>query len=337
MYSEDPETAAAAQARLANHPDEPWCNNWVESDSMRDAIRTEVEAGIDLILIETSVMARFLSELPAEVPKILDLHDVYSRMRLRSAESASGECKKQEMLEFERTLAFERDAVAQCSAVAVCSEIEAERARDLLGAIDVHVIPNGVDTAFFQPVRTTPLSDRVLFTGTMSYAPNIEGVTWFVKQVWPLVRRRNAGARLDIVGAEPPESVRNLACRDVVVHGMVPDMRPFYRDAAIVVVPLLQGGGTRLKILEAGACAKAIISTSIGADGLDFDDGRDIILADSADTFAAEIHRLSSAPATRRSLGAHARKAAEGYDWRSISQRLTSLVDSTAGALVTRL
>jgi len=129
------------------------------------------------------------------------------------------------------------------------------------------------------------------------------------------------------VGASPGKEVKRLACEHVVVHGTVPDMRPYYRDAAIVVVPLLHGGGTRLKILEAGACGKAIVSTSVGAEGLDFCPGRDLVLADSAEDFAEAVIRLRGDEGQRAHLGRSARQASLKYDWTGLGTRLSRILE----------
>src|SRR5262249_34722231 len=122
---------------------------------------------------------------------------------------------------------------------------------------------------------------QLLFTGSMNYWPNQEAVQYFTKDVLPLIRQAIPATTFHVVGTSPSDEVRRLACEHVVVHGAVPDMRPYFRDAELVVVPLLSGGGTRLKILEAAASGKAIVSTSLGAEGLEFCPGRDLIIGDS--------------------------------------------------------
>jgi glycosyltransferase involved in cell wall biosynthesis len=200
-------------------------------------------------------------------------------------------------------------------------------ARRLLGIDHIRVVPNGVDTDMFVPAEDVPTEGYLLFTGKMNYAPNGEAACYFAREVLPLVRLQMPTARLHIVGAEPGEEVKALACDDVVVHGFVPDVRPYYREAAVVVVPLLRGGGTRLKILEAAACAKAVVSTTLGAEGLELRTGANIVLADSAETFAAEVVGLLGDPARCRCLGRAARAAALRYEWDDIGGHLCGIVE----------
>jgi glycosyltransferase involved in cell wall biosynthesis len=235
----------------------------------------------------------------------------------------------------ERTRRFERQAALQCALCLATSEHEAEAARRLLDIDHVRVVPNGVDTALFAPAEDAPTEGYILFTGSMDYAPNVEAACYFAREVLPLVRRQAPAASLHIVGTRPKAEVLALACDDVVVHGFVPDMRPYYREAALVVAPLLRGGGTRVKILEAAACAKAVVSTTLGAEGLDLRPGADIVLADTAETFAAAVTRLLVDPMRCRRLGRSARAAALPYDWDGIGgqflQMVEELAESTAG------
>src|SRR5207302_3407106 len=141
----------------------------------------------------------------------------------------------------------------------------------------------------------------------------------FTTDILPLIQREVLLATFHIAGANPAPEVRALASDSVFIHGSVPDMRPYFYQASIVVVPLLHGGGTRLKILDAAACGKPIVSTPMGAEGLDFMDGRDLVLADSASGFAQAVVGLLSDPRRRSELSHAARRKAEGYDWLKIA------------------
>jgi len=148
----------------------------------------------------------------------------------------------------------------------------------------------------------------LLYTGLMSYDPNVGAVRHFVAEVLPLIRQE-INAAFHIVGAGPTEEVQALASESVIVHGSVPDMRPYFDAAMAVVVPLLEGGGTRLKILEAAASGKAIVSTSLGAEGLNLRHDEDLLIADSAPEFAAAVIRLCKDAGLRWRLGQQARSA----------------------------
>ncbi len=161
----------------------------------------------------------------------------------------------------------------------------------------------------------------------MNYPPNVEAVEYFVRDILPLVRNRVPGVLFNIVGNRPGPLVWALNSEKVVVHGGVPDLRPYYHGASVVVVPLLQGGGTRNKILEAGACGNAIVSTSLGAEGLSFEAGRDLLIADTPVEFAEAISRVCADNELRGRLGHGAREAAATYDWKPVGARWLAIVN----------
>jgi glycosyltransferase involved in cell wall biosynthesis len=197
-----------------------------------------------------------------------------------------------------------------------------------LGAKNVEVVPNGVDTSFFTPGDYAATQPYLLYTGLMSYEPNVGAVRHFVAEVLPLIRQEIPNAAFHIVGARPTEEVQALASESVIVHGSVPDMRPYFDAAMAVVVPLLEGGGTRLKILEAAASGKAIVSTSLGAEGLSLRHDEDLLIADSALEFAAAVIRLCKDAGLRWRLGQQARSASLEYDWKRIGARFRRVVES---------
>jgi glycosyltransferase involved in cell wall biosynthesis len=149
-------------------------------------------------------------------------------------------------------------------------------------------------------------------------ARNADAACHFANDVLPLIARRLGQARFHIVGAAPPPEVTALASDAVVVHGQVPDVRPHLLRADVVVVPIRGGGGTRLKVLEAAACGKAIVSTALGIEGLPFRDGHDVVVADSADAFAAAVINLVNDPGRADALGRAARSVASSYDWSAV-------------------
>jgi glycosyltransferase involved in cell wall biosynthesis len=161
----------------------------------------------------------------------------------------------------------------------------------------------------------------------MNYGPTIEAVRYFVEDILPLIRERLPEVQFHIVGAKPTEQVTRLASPGVMVHGQVPDMRPYYRKASVVVVPLLRGGGTRLKILEAAASGKPVVSTSLGAEGLDLTPGQDLLVADSASEFADSVIRLVENRERRQQLGRSARQASRAHDWQSIETQFCCIVE----------
>ena len=323
MRGDDPEAAAAAATALSAGDGEPWFASVLESPAMEASI-ADCAVDADVALVEHADMARFLPVLPSAIPTILDFQNVYSRMATR-AQSGADEG------ESVRTYCFERAAARACSLALACSDVDAAWIRGFGRDVQVAVIRNGVDTGYFTAQEESPYDEpSLLFTGKMDYAPNVEGAAYLVERILPLVRAKFPDASLDIVGADPTADVLALAGDHVRVVGHVPDMRPFHRDAAVVVVPLLNGGGTRLKILEAAACGKAIVTTSVGVEGLGLRAGIELLVADTPEEFAAAVVSLLNDPRRRGELGARARTAALPYDWRGIGAELCAVVDRVA-------
>ena len=333
----DPESAVEAYRRLQFEHEEPWFVSFYESQAMHDAIAAIDRC--DVVLFEGTDMARFASALRgAGVPlaeatrtaavnpaMVLDLMDVHSLIATR------GDSDGDRPSDVERTVAFERRAAHACDACLAVSDEEAEAARRLLGVETVEVVENGVDTSYFTPsAGTEPEPGNILLTGTMSYGPNIEGAIWFADEILPTIKAHRPDAVFHIVGANPRPEILALASEDVVVHGTVPDVRPHLQLAEVVVVPLLSGGGTRLKILEAAAAGRPIVSTSLGAEGLDFTPERDLIEEDGAEDLARAVLELMDSPAKASELGVSARAASLRYDWSVSTERLLRVVERLA-------
>jgi glycosyltransferase involved in cell wall biosynthesis len=326
MREGDEVSSDLARQKLEDEAGEPWFVSWVASEAMCKTLERLLQGGFDLALIEHASMASFLPLMPPDMPKILDLHNVHTRMSWRAVECSSDAERKRALREAARTERFEKTAVAKCALCLTVSEEEAEAVRNRLDGRRVEVIPNGVDPSFIIPSNGSCTPGYLLFTGMMDYGPNIDAVQYFARKVLPSIRREIPEVKFHIVGAHPVQEVGALASELILVHGFVPDVRPYYHEAAAVVVPLLNGGGTRLKILEAAASGKAVVSTPLGAEGLRFQPGKDILLADSAEEFAATVVRVCRDASLRERLGQHARGVAESYNWDAIGARLCDMV-----------
>jgi glycosyltransferase involved in cell wall biosynthesis len=228
-----------------------------------------------------------------------------------------------------------RDADGVC----LCSSTDEQR---LLGEIPLArtvVIPNAADVTYYQPRPTDPVPDgrSVVFFGLLSYQPNVDGVIHFVRDIWPQIARTHPHARCKIIGGSPPPALTELAGPRIEFTGFVPDLRPHLAEAAAVVVPLRLGGGTRLKIVEAMAMGKAIVSTSLGAEGIEAVSGRDLLIEDQPEAFARAVNRLLDDPGLARCIGQSARHLAERrYAWSAAAQTLEGfyrdILDRGAGA-----
>jgi glycosyltransferase involved in cell wall biosynthesis len=203
--------------------------------------------------------------------------------------------------------------------IAVSEKDRASLQADVPGA-DVRAVPTGVDPAYFKPNGRPKLPTEIVFVGAMDWYPNEDGVAHFVEQILPQVRREVPEAHVTVVGRNPSDRIKSLE-PTIQVTGTVDDVRPFLDQAAVVVVPLRVGGGTRLKIFEALSMAKPVVSTTIGAEGLPLAPGEHVLLADEPDAFAQAVVELLRDPQRRQALGAAGRRLVEAeYGWASVAR-----------------
>jgi glycosyltransferase involved in cell wall biosynthesis len=209
--------------------------------------------------------------------------------------------------------------------VSLCSTDDEDRLRAQAPGLRTAVIPNAADVEYFQPRSTYPRPDgrTVVYFGLLSTVPNIDGVTHFIQDIWPRIAKAHPDARCKIIGGRPPPSLQALAGDRVQLTGFVEDLRPHLAEAAALVVPLRLGGGTRLKIVEGLSMGQAIVSTSLGAEGIEAVHERDILIADDPAAFAGAVNRLLSDGELAARIGASARQlAVEKYSWRGAAEKL---------------
>lgn len=227
------------------------------------------------------------------------------------------------------TARAERRNLRRIQGIAPCSDEDAAIFRREAPHADIEVVPNGVDTDAITP---QPLGAAVVMTGTFSYMPNVEGARWLAREVWPLVRRAAPAAELRFVGLRSDDALRDLAALPgITVVGAVPDMRPELARARVAVAPITIGGGTRIKILEAFAAARPVVSTTVGAEGIAVTDGDTGYLRDDPAGFAEAIVRLLADRPLAEAMGERARALVVAcYDWRASAERLEALVQRVA-------
>jgi glycosyltransferase involved in cell wall biosynthesis len=209
--------------------------------------------------------------------------------------------------------------------VYLCSVADQRRLLDEVPGAGTLVIPNAADVQYYQPRATDPPSDSrtVVFFGHLSYFPNIDGLTYFVQEIWPRIAEMQPKARLKIIGAQAPRSIQALVRPGVELTGFVSDLRPHLAEAAVVVVPLRLGGGTRLKIVEAMAMGKAIVSSTLGAEGIEAVPGRDLLVEDQPAAFADAVSGLLAEPSLAARIGQSARRlAVQRYAWSGAARAL---------------
>jgi glycosyltransferase involved in cell wall biosynthesis len=271
--------------------------------------------------------------LPRGVPIVGDTHnaefDVFRRMAAMSDSLLHRQYATRQWRAMRREEQRCGDAVDMVLATS-------NRDRDVfeteLGLNNVVVIPNGIDLAEFVAPSPPPDPATIVFSGLMSYYPNEQAMRWFLDAIFPVVRRKLPHARLVIAGAAPPRWLIDRADDRIEVTGRVPDIRPYLARAMVVIAPLLIGGGTRVKILEAAAMGKPVVSTTVGAEGLDLRDGDSILLADDPPSFADHVISLLEDPARAARIGGNGRRhVAEHFDWDRIGERVSRLLHARLG------
>jgi glycosyltransferase involved in cell wall biosynthesis len=195
------------------------------------------------------------------------------------------------------------------------------------------VIPTGVDVDYFQPMLVEELANSLVFTGSMDWLPNEDAILYFVDAILPLIKQQLPAVSLEVVGRSPSRKLQALAEteKSVRLTGWVEDIRPFVARGAACIVPLRIGGGTRLKIFEAMAMKKAVISTSVGAEGLPVSSGENILLADTPNDFADSVVSLLRDPSRRQRLGTAARTLVqENYSWPRVAETFARTLHEAA-------
>jgi glycosyltransferase involved in cell wall biosynthesis len=262
-------------------------------------------------------------------PTVLFQHNVESALWRRQADWEPNLLKRLAFkLEAFKMARYERATLARFRHVIAVSEVDRDTMKTLAPQSQFSVVLTGVDLQQYRSFRAHwPKGHLVMFTGSMDWEANIDAVDFFCRDVWPHIRARVPDAHFRIVGRDPHPRVQNLASDSVEVTGTVPSVMEHLSEASVVVVPLRIGGGTRLKIYQAMAMGKAVVSTTIGAEGLDVSDGRDVWLADEATSFADAVVALLLDEDLRRLYGKLAAELADQYDWSVIAERFAKVLD----------
>jgi len=284
----------------------------------------------DIIQVESIHLMSYLTIIREARKKSLvvcDWHNIESELMRRYSEREPSRLRRAYARRTARLMSeFEKRALREFDAHVVVSHRDGERLQDLNPDARIFVIENGVDTAFYSDLRTGDESRarRIVFVGSMDYHANIDGVVDFAHQIWPRLRDRQPELVFTIVGKDPAPEVRELAqIAGIEVTGSVDDVRPFYREAFAAVVPLKVGGGSRLKILEAMAAGVPVVSTTLGAEGLDVQHDENILIADTKDQLVEAIISLVENEALRNDLSVAGRAlVSRRYDWSSLGAAL---------------
>jgi len=309
---------ALARSWLSSLPVDLW--KW-QVRAIRDRVRTLVaDEGVDLCVADFLVA---VPNIPGSIrlPLVLFEHNVEYMIWRRLAALESGWRRALLEIEWRKYRRFERAACAKADLTVAVSEDDRRTLLALAPGIDCVAIPTGVDARYFTPGGRPEVRHRLVFTGSMDWHPNEDAILYFSDAILPLIRAQVPDVTVTVVGRHPSAHLRAVAERTgIVVTGTVDDVRPHIDEAAVYVVPLRAGGGTRLKIFEALAMGKAVVSTTVGAEGLGLTPDRDVSIADEPDAFARAVTVLLQDPSKRQALGQAGRLLVNTrYSWDQVA------------------
>ena len=282
------------------------------------------------------LVADFLASVPAFTDlsrAVLFQHNVEGDIWRRRAEQATSLPQRLYLeSQYRRMASYEQQACRTARKVIAVSELDARSMQKLYGVSGVGWTDTGVDVDYFTPAgKPSPVGapGELVFVGSMDWMPNVDGMLWFTRHVWPLITAARPGTTLAVVGRQPPPEIQALAADPAIhVSGTVPDVRPWLWQSRLSIVPLRIGGGTRLKIYEAMAARVPVVSTAIGAEGLAGEAGRDILIADNPEAFAAACLRLLHDQAVRDSVAQSAWSIVDGrFRWLQVARDFARLLE----------
>lgn len=312
------------------------------NNSMRQTLEDLLaETEFDIVQVESIHLMGYLPVIRAAQSRpliVCDWHNIESELMSRYSEREGNLLRRSYARRTARLMRnFEQRALDEFDAQVTVSDRDAERLRKLNSKARIFVIENGVDAAHYsdeqleqahaarltqQAASDSP--NRIVFVGSMDYHANIDGAVSFSREVWPRLRERKPDLTFTIVGRDPSPEVRELeSLPGIEVTGTVGDVRPYYREAIAAIVPLKVGGGSRLKILEAMAAGVPVISTVLGAEGLEVEHGKNILIADTNEKMIEAILRLIEQPEQRKQLSDAGRSLVSNrYDWTTVGVNL---------------
>ena len=308
---------------------EPYNINWLKSKEYSLLMKEWIDkTEYDLIHFDTISLIPFFNLVPSSVATSLDHHNIESHMLKRRARKEKNIIKKfYYWQEGVRLGQYERQYCPQFSINITCSDLDSDRLQQLAPEAKVFAIPNCVDTDFFNPTGRPIEPNSIIFVGSMSWYPNIEAVLYIAEKIWPRLQQMHQDLQIHIIGANPPESIRALANMHAGfhVHGFVDDIRPFMASATVYLCPIQDGGGTKLKILDAMAMGKAVVAHPVACEGINVEHDVNVLLADSPTMFIKYVDLLIRNYEKRATLEAQARKLIESeYNVKIIGKKLSN-------------
>ena len=286
----------------------------------------------DLVHCEWTPYASYIQDA-GDLPMLVMAHNIETTVWRRRAEHSSSPAERIYMgLQAAKMARFEKRCFAHATRVVAVTEEEQQTAK-AWGARATSLVSNGVDTEYLKPASAAAEPDSLLFLGSLDWQPNRDALLYLLREILPAIQTANPRATLRVVGRQPAAKLREQVegLRGVEWVGEVPDIRPYFAQAAVVLVPLRIGGGSRIKILESLSMGKAVVTTTVGAEGLEVASGRDCVIADAPKDFARAVVELLADPERAAELGANGRSLVlERYDWSMLALQLGRVWVETA-------
>lgn len=300
--------------------------NWTYSKEMHRRIRAFIaDQKIDAIHCDTIGLGEYVKDIRG-IPMALNHHNVESHMMLRRAEKETNFFKKiYFFIEGKKLRNYEKKICPLFNKNLVVSELDKIRFSSFIPHVYVDTIPNGVDANFFTARNCKVERHNLVFAARLNAYPNEDAVVWFLKEMWPLLKKRVPDISLTIAGRNPTARIKKEVGLDPAIRmtGYVDDIRPFIEKAEVYICPIRDGGGTKLKLLDAMAMGKAIVTTAVGAEGLNLEDGEHALFANDPGAFISCIIKIFENRDLRIQLGNKSRDlVAKSYTWEIIGKKL---------------
>jgi len=328
-------------AALSYGSSAPYGTHWLSSRPMRSYLRERMATTrYDLVHLDTVDLWQYREPFVGR-PIVLNHHNVESQVAARRADAERNPVVRHLLTRDARKIALlEGRAVAAASSNLVVSALDADRLRAGIPEARIRIVENGVDPEFFRAdLAATPVPKSLVFVGGMNWHPNRDAVVWLVEEIWPALVRDDPGRTLTLVGRFPPRAAHLAAGADDRLHiaGFVPDVRPHLDLAAIYLCPMRIGGGTRLKVLDALAMGRPLVATRIAVEGLDLEEERHYLPAETPVEFVRQVRRLEESPVLAARLAAAGRVLIEQkYAWDRIGERLASAYREAVAPVASR-
>ncbi len=296
-----------------------------KSRKMEQLIKSKsIDNNIDLIHLDLLPLAQYCTN-KINIPTILVEHNIESALLARRMEREAYPAKLFFYLDWLKLRKFEKHALKKVNLTVAVSQKDKEGLKKKSPYAKIEVISNGVDTEYFKKDNTKEEDNTLVYVGGLNWFPNLDAINYFQNDILPIIKKEKPSVKLRVIGRLPGKPLKFVDSA-IDLLGFVNDDRPYISNTSIFIVPLRVGGGTRLKILNALSMSKAIVSTSIGCEGLEVTDGTNILIADTAEEFAAKVINLLNSPEKRKSLGESGRRLAiQKYEWNVVAKKMNQL------------